>query len=215
MKNSFVFLLLLFFSAFLQAMPDSSLAEETRTLSREEQNKEALKAFEKILQMAESSERANILPQLEAAYFDIIKNYPEAYLTQESYWRIMLIYLTDYNPPAFVKAEVLREEFLKKYPDSKLRDLIDSTIAEGYHKHAQWDKLLKFYAPSIKQSIETGKFTKVADIFMYSEAKYRLNDLVEAEKGYKIVVATFPSAKESVVAKKRLEEIQAKKPKQP
>ena len=215
MKISFVLLLLLFSTAFLQALPGSSLAEETITLSREEQNKEALKAFEKILQISESTDRSNVLPQLEAAYFDIIKRFPEAYLTQESYWRIMLIYLTDYNPPAFVKAEALREEFLKKYPESKLRDLIDSTLAEGYYNHAQWDKLLKFYAPSIKKSIETGKFTKVADIFMYAEAKFRLNDLAEAEKGYKIVVSTFPAAKESAVAKKRLEEIQAKKPKRP
>jgi tetratricopeptide (TPR) repeat protein len=213
MKKSLVSLLLLLFSAFGQPMPDPSFAEEEKTLSRDEQNKEALKAFEKVLSLTESAERANVLPQIEAAYYDIIRRFPEAYLSQESYWRIMLIYLADYNPPAFAKAETLREEFLKKYPDSKLMDLIDSTLADGYYKHAQWDRLLKFYAPSIKQSIETGKFVKVADIFMYSEAKFRLNDLVEAEKGYKIVITTFPDSKESAVAKNRLEEIRAKRTK--
>ena len=203
------------FFLLAQTLPSGSYAEETKVLTRDEQNREALKAFEKILEMTESTERSAILPQIEAAYFDIIRRYPEAYLTQESYWRIMLIYLIDSNPPEFIKAADLRDEFLKKYPDSKLKDLMDSTLADGYYKHGQWDKLLMLYTPSIKQSIETGKFTRVADIFMYSEAKFRLNDLTEAEKGYRIVMATFPGAKESEVAKNRLGEIQAKRAKLP
>ncbi len=215
MKKFRIFFLLVQCFMLAQTLPDIAHAEEAKVLNRDEQNREALKAFEKILEMTESAERSTILPQIEAAYFDIIRRYPEAYLTQESYWRIMLIYLIDSNPPEFAKAAGLREEFLKKYPESKLKDLMDSTLADAYYKHGQWDKLLALYAPSIRKSIETRIFTKVADIFMYSEAKFRLNDLAEAEKGYKIVIATFPDAKESDIARSRLRDIQANKSKQP
>jgi tetratricopeptide (TPR) repeat protein len=200
---------------FAPAFPTVSFAEEVKPLSPDEQNKEAFKEFEKILDMTENAERSSILPRIEAAYYDIIRRYPEASLAQESYWRIMLIYMRDYNPPAFEKAEALREEFVKKHPDSRLRDTIDNTLGEGYYSHAQWDKLLRFYNPSIKRSIETGKFTRANDIFMYSEAKFNLNDLEEAAKGYRIIIATFPDTRVSALAQKRLEEIQAGKPKQP
>jgi hypothetical protein len=72
-----------------------------------------------------------------------------------------------------------------------------------------------FFVPSVKQSIETGKFTKIYDIFMFTEAKFMLNDIVEAEKGYKIIIANFPDSRESKTAKKRLEEIEQKKKKKP
>jgi hypothetical protein len=50
---------------------------------------------------------------------------------------------------------------------------------------------------------------------MYAEAKFGLNDLTEAEKGYKIVVADFAETKEGSFARKRLEEIRTKKTKRP
>lgn len=218
MKKSLIFVLLTLISVFsagssseLWAADDKKVDDE---LSVEEQNKKALEAFKTILDLSESDDRQAVLPQLEAAYNQVISSYPKAYLTQEIYWRLIQIYLNEYRPPAFEKAEELRSAFYKKYPDSKLKDLIDRAIADGYFKNSKWEKLAAFFVPSIKQSIESGKFTKIYDIFMFTEAKFNLNDLVEAEKGYKIVIANFPDSRESKTAKKRLEEIEQKRQKQ-
>ncbi len=221
MKNSLIFVLLLLISVLsVSAGPSSAARSEeekkgTADLSVEEQNKKALESFQTILELSESGDRQTVLPQLEAAYYHVISSYPKAYLTQEVYWRLIQIYVNEYRPPAFEKAEGLRREFYKKYPDSKLGDLIDRALADGYFKNSKWEKIVAFFVPSVKQSIETGKFTKIYDIFMFTEAKFRLNDLVEAEKGYKIIIANFPDAKESKIAKKRLEEIEQKRQKQP
>jgi len=219
MKKSLVFLLLLLIAVFLatpfsglRAADDKKIADDQ---SVDEQNKKALEAFKAILDLSESGDRKTVLPQLEAAYYRIITSYPKAYLTQEIYWRLVQIYVNEYTPPAFEKAEGLRAEFNKKYPDSKLGDLVDRALVDGYFKHGKWEKLASFFVPSIKKSIETGKFTKVYDIFMYTEAKFRLNDFVEAEKGCKIIIANFPDSKEGKIAKKRLEEIEQKRQKQP
>lgn len=213
MKKYPVFALLYLLPISLLSPQSALPAEDTAAMSVEEQDREAFKAFEKILELTGEGERTGILPQLEAAYHDIIRRYPKAHLAQESYLRLMLLYLTDFTPPAFAKAEGLREEYVLKYPDSPMRGLLDRTLAESYHKHEQWEKLLRFYMPSIRQSIETGKFPRVLDIFMFAEAKFGLNDLAEAEKGYKIVVADFAETKEGSFARKRLEEIKTRKTK--
>jgi hypothetical protein len=215
MKKYPFFTLLYLLPLSLPGAQPAVAADDGPALSVEEQNSAAFEAFNRILELAGERERAGILPELEAAYRDIIRRYPEAHLAQESHLRLMLLYLTDFNPPAFAKAESLRDEFVLRYPDSPLRGILDRTLAESYHKHEQWERLLRFYTPSIRQSIETGGFTRVFDIFMYAEAKFGLNDLVEAEKGYKIVISVFSETREGSLAKKRLEEIQTKKTKRP
>lgn len=219
MKKSRIFLPLFLIVVFLAApLSDLRAADDKQgadELSVDEQNKKALESFNEILDLSESGDRQKVLPQLEAAYLKIISSYPKANLTQETYWRLVQIYMNEHVPPAFEKAEGLRREFNKKYPGSRMGDLIDRSIADGYYKNSMWDKLLVFIAPSIKQSVETGKFTKVYDLFMFTEAKYNLNDLVEAEKGYKLIINKFPDFRESKIAKKRLEEIELKRQKQP
>ncbi|MEW6107912.1 MAG: hypothetical protein AB1632_01905 [Nitrospirota bacterium] len=176
-------------------------------LSIEEQNKEALETFKKILGLTENSDRISVLPQIETAYMDIINKYPQAQLTQECHWRLMSVYLSEYNPPAFEKAEHLRSEFIKKYPESTQRSIIEDTLADGYYKNAKWEKLLRFYTPVIRQFVEKGVLMRPGEMFMYSEAKFKLGDLVESEKGYKIVIGLFPGTKEALKSKERLEEI--------
>lgn len=215
MRKYLVSALLLVVPALTVSMQPVFAAGDTVALSAEEQNKKALEEFEKILDMTGEADRSTILPQIEAAYLGIINNYPQSHLAQESCWRLMMLYLTDFVPPAYAKAEDVRAEFIRKYPDSKMRGLIDRTLAESYHKNEQWEKLLALYTPSVRQSVETGKFPRALDIFMYAEAKFGLNDMVEAEKGYKIVAANFPKSREGQFAAKRLEEIRTLKSKKP
>ena len=195
---------------------DVSAVENNKTkveLSLDDQNRLALKAFEKILEITDSDEREKILPRLEEAYIEITRLYPGAHLTQEVYWRLMGIYLDEYSPPMYAKAEDLRKGFHQNFPESRMKDSIDRMLSDSYYRNGKWDKLLDMHTPSVKRSIETGQFNKIYDIFMYTEAKFGLDDFVEAEKGYKIVLANFPSSRESATAQKRLEEIEAKKKK--
>lgn len=210
-------LLSLLFSGFLLITNIAMAAETTegvQSLSTEDQNIKALEAFNQILELTEdSTDRASILKPLEAAYRDIISKYPKAVLSQECYWRLVMIYINEYNPPLFEKAEQAYDDFIKKYPDSQVKNLIAHTLTDAFYKQGKWDKLLKFYAPAIKEFIRTEKLAGPSEMFLYSEAKFHTGDLVEAEKGYKIVIDRFPGSRDSSISKKRLEEIKDKKSK--
>lgn len=215
MKKYPFFTLLYLLPLSLPGAQSAVASADAPALSVEEQNRAAFDAFNRILELKGEREGAAVLPELEAAYQDIIARYPETHLAQESHLRLMLLYLTDLNPPAFAKADNLRAAFVLRYPDSPMQGILDRTLAESYHNHEQWERLLRLYTPSIRRSIETGAFTRVFDIFMYAEAKFGLHDLVEAEKGYKIVISGFPETREGSLAQKRLEEIQTRKTKKP
>jgi outer membrane protein assembly factor BamD (BamD/ComL family) len=210
MKKSLILSLLLCSAVFIAAVPSVLHAEEEKKadseLSADEQNKLALEAYELILELSASGERKDILQQLENAYYGVISKYPKANLAQEAYWRLIQIYLGEYHPPAIEKAERVREEFVRKYPDSKMKMVIDRSVVDWYLKNAKWDKITAFFAPAIRKSIETGKYN-IYEIMMYTEAKYNLGDMTEAEKGYKIINANFPSTKEGARARQRIEEI--------
>lgn len=182
-------------------------------LPREEQEKKALEAFNNILELTETGSREEILPRLEKAYIDIIKNYPEAPLAQESYWRLIVIYTRDYNPPKIEEAEAAYRDFINSFPDSPFRKEIEDTMVRFYYTQKLWEKLLNIQIPYIKEYIKTGELKTPVHLFYYSEAKYGLGDYKEAEKGFRTIVTLFPGSSEASVAKKRLEEISLKKEK--
>lgn len=202
-------LALLFFTAIFISGAASETIEkiDSKELSAEVQTQKAMEVFEKILKLTENSSRSEVLPQLETEYLRIIKEYPNASLVPECYWRFILIYLNDYNPPLTEKAEALHGEFTKKFPDSTLRPLIEEALSKNYLNGLKWEKLLRLYTPAIKEFIEKGKKPRVHELFMYSEAKFNLGDLEEAEKGYKIIIDQFIDTKEAMESKKRLEKI--------
>lgn len=178
-------------------------------LSLEEQSKKALDTFNKILILTEdATDRQAILPQMEAMYEEVINNYPDAPLVEESYWRLISINMEEFKPPRVDKAERLYQDFLKKYPESPLKIYMEHTFGRFYHTNKMWDKLLRLFTPQVKKFIKTGKLDSSYPLFMYSEAKFNLGDFVEAEKGYKIVIEFFPKTGEGETAKKRLKEIQ-------
>ncbi len=204
----FIFLVSACATAPVEKVGERKPSSETKALSPAEQDARALVAFNEILTISQSSDsRWAALPQIEEKYNEIITKYPEASLAQESYWRLIAIYVNDYNPPAYDRAEALYSEFLKKYPQSDLRGFVDETLGISYYKNAEWDKLLKVCLPSYQKYIEEGKRPRPSLLFMYSEANFNLGNFPEAEKGYKILIDMFPRLNESVKAKARLEEI--------
>ncbi len=180
-------------------------------LSQKEQDSRALVIFEQVAEVFAGDDRKAALPKAEALYLKIINEYPDAALGQECYWRLILIYLRDYTPPQFEKAEAHYTAFVKKYAQSPLRREIEDSVAKAYYVNGKWDKLLAFYTPAVRRYIETGKLDRPHDIYYYAEAKMNLGDLVEAEKGYKIVISLFPKFREGILAAQRLEQLGKKK----
>lgn len=181
--------------------------EKAQELSPADQDQRAIEIFQKIFDLSEEPDRKTILPKMEALYLEIVNNYPKAAISHESYWRLVLIYLNDYEPPDFEKTEDIYGRFVTKYPDSPFRNEIDDTITVNYVRNRKWENLLRFYTPAVKRYIETNKLSRPNGMFYYSEAKLNLGDLTEAEKGYKIVIALFPGSRESKMSQQRLDVI--------
>lgn len=207
-----LFLLLLFSVAGLSCRSASDrteegLARDTSGLSAEQQDKKALELFKKAYEILGDSSRKEAVPKLEALYREIIDNYPKAVLTQECYWRLILIYLNDYSPSAYDKVESAYNAFIVRYPASQFRGEVEDAISQNYFHNGRWDAIIKLYTPAVRNYIKTGKLSRPQEMFMFAEAKLKLGDAAEAEKGYKIVIGLFPNSRQGSVSKLRLEDI--------
>jgi len=180
---------------------------DTTKLSPQQQNDMAMVEFEKILDLITKYGRRNVLPQMEKDYNDIIRKYPDSFIAQESFWRLVELKMKDTFPPNINSAEDYREKFLNKYPDSRMIKPIDDSMSRFYYRNHDWERLEKVLEIHIKKFIETGKLEGPLFMFFYSEAKFNLKEYVEAKKGYKIVIKRFPTSLEASVSKDRLKEI--------
>lgn len=179
-----------------------------KELPVEEQEQKVNELFGRILSLTEAAEdRQSVLPQMEALYDEIINNYPDVPLVEETYWRLIALSVEEFKPPKIDKAERLYKDFLRRYPNSTLTFNIEQALGQFYYANKMWDRLLRTFTPYIKKFIATGKLDRPYHLFMFSEAKFNLGDLIEAEKGYKIVIEFFPKTTEGETSKKRLEEI--------
>lgn len=194
-------------------MPEKAagkLPEKDQELSVAEQNKGAQVLFEKIFEVVDNNERKDVLLQIEAMYRDIVNTYPKAPLAQESFWRLILIYLNDYNPPLFDKLETTYGQFIERYPQSPFRDEIERDIAKSLFFHKQWDRIIRFTTPAVKAFISSGKLGNPREMLLYSEAKLNLGDTEDAARGFKIVIVNFPKTPEAIRAAQLLDAVTAK-----
>lgn len=176
-------------------------AEETKSLE----------LFTSVLELAESTDdRKSVLPKIEELYEKIIRDYPQTPLAQESYWKLITIYVEDYSPPAYDRAEMKYNEFIEKYPQSYIKGFIDDTLSNSYYKNADWNGLFKFTSPAYQEYLEKGKQPRASMMFMYSEANYNLGNIEEAAKGYKIVSELFPKLIVGIKSKQMLGKIGSK-----
>ncbi len=176
-----------------------------------EDESRSLDIFSEILDLSYSSEgRQAVLPKMEALYEKIITEYPDAPLAQESYWKLITMYLEDYSPPELDKAEKRYNEFKARYPDSWLRSIIEDSLAKGYYQNGQWDLLLELSAPSYDDYIEKGKQPRASILFMYAEAGLHLGQVSNAKKAYEIVAELFPLYREGKKSVSILQEMEKK-----
>jgi tetratricopeptide (TPR) repeat protein len=165
----------------------------------------SLELFSEVLELVESTaDRKSVLPKIEELYNEIIEQYPDAPLAQESYWKLITIYVQDYSPPAYDRAKTRYEEFKNKYPQSFLQGFIEDTLGNSYYKNGEWDSLLELTMPSYREYVEKGKEPRASMMFMYSEAKYNMGFIEEAEEGYAIVAKLFPKLIVGIRSKKML-----------
>jgi tetratricopeptide (TPR) repeat protein len=170
----------------------------------EEQDEDAMKAYEDILALADRSRRSEILPQLEQAHLDVIQRYPDSYLAHESYLMLIRSYLEDYHPPRWEEAEALYRRYFVRYEAPRMGRTIDFYMARFYYRDQEWDKLAAFIIPLMRRFAETGELPSSAHLFYYSEAMYNKKDFEEAEKGYLLIVESYPDSLEASIAKTRL-----------
>ncbi|HBH61164.1 MAG TPA: hypothetical protein DDX85_05365 [Nitrospiraceae bacterium] len=171
----------------------------------------SLELFKSVLELIETTDnRKSVLPKIEELYENIIRDYPNAPLAQESYWKLITIYVEDYSPPAYDKAEMKYNEFVKMYPQSYIKGFIDDTLSNSYYKNADWNGLLTLTSPVYHEYLEKGKQPRPSMIFMYAEANYNLGNIEEAVRGYEIVSDLFPKLIVGVKSKQMLEKIASK-----
>ncbi len=228
-RNSWHFILLIGLLALLDfscaTAPEKVVPEKPVQVKKQVEGKEtyvpkeeeskSLELFTEVLDLVESTDdRKSILPKIEDLYDKIISQYPDAPLAIESYWKLITIYVDDYSPPAYDKAESKYQEFLRNYPQSFLKGFIEDTLGNSYYRNAEWNRLLKLSSPSYQEYLEKGSEPRASVLFMYSEANYHLGNIIEAEKGYKIVTKLFPKLIVGIKSKKMLEKIKENRGKQ-
>lgn len=187
--------------------PTRPVSKATVQLTIEEQQKQSLDLFNKILELSQENDRSTVLDKMSEIYFQIIDQYPDAPLAQESYWRLVEIYLKDYRPPRKEEALLLYQELKNRYPDSPLKDPVQSSISRFFYTNQMWNDLIAFERPYVEEFIKSGKLANPTHLFLFSEAKLNLKDVKEAYKGYKIVLKFFPQSSEAKIAQERMKTI--------
>ncbi len=109
----------------------AGVPEKASGLSPEEQDKKAYEILNQILELSSGMKRQSNLPQMKELYRDIIEKYPESYLAQESYLRLIIIAREEKTAAGDARAEQLYQEFLVRYPNSRMRRILEYEARGG------------------------------------------------------------------------------------
>jgi hypothetical protein len=107
------------------AMPP---VEPVQKLSHAEQKEQAYEVFKQILDLSNSPDRLENLPRIKGLYREIMDKYPDVGLAQECYLRLVILAKQEETESGDKEAEQLYQEFLQKYPESKLKPIIASEL---------------------------------------------------------------------------------------
>lgn len=208
--RNFINIVLIFLLSACAAplVEDKDIMKPEVGVLQKEREAEAFEKFNEILVIKRSSrDRKAVLPKMEELYIQLIDEFPDVPIAQESYWKLMEIYVKDYSPPLYDKAEKLYSRFTKNYPESGLKWLVYKTLALSYYLHKEWGRLLKFSTPGFNEYMARGEFPMPFIIFMYAESNFQLGNFKEAETGFQIVIEKFPQLNEEKRAKERIRHI--------
>lgn len=209
MKRTRILLIALIVASLFSAcaaVPEKRPPEVIRkTVPVEEQKRLADEKFNEILLVSQSSKDKNVtLPKMEKLYLELVNDYPDAPIAQESYFKLFELYVRKHVPPQYDKAEKLYSEFSRRYPRSAFKSLVDRTLGIMYHKDKEWERLLKLSKPVFMGFVEKGERPPPFMIFSYAESSFQLRDFDEAERGFKVLLEEFPDFSENGLAKARI-----------
>jgi tetratricopeptide (TPR) repeat protein len=183
-----------------------------KTIPVEEQKRLARKKFEEILDVSDSSKDKSVTyPKMEKLYLELAEKYPDAPLAQESYFKLIELYVRKHIPPQYDKAEEVYYRFTKAYPRSPVKDLVDRTLGIMYYKDKKWESLLKMTTPIFLNFVEKGERSQPFMLFSYAESNFQLRNFDEAERGFKILLEEFPDFSEKRLSKARITYIKSKR----
>ena len=103
-------------------------SEPVQKLNADEQKKPAFEILKEILSLSESPDRENNLPRIKALYRKIVEAYPDLVLAQESYMRLVILAKEENTPAGDAEAEQIYQEFLQKYPGSRMQRVIENEL---------------------------------------------------------------------------------------
>jgi TolA-binding protein len=209
-RIAIIFLVILFSEFYLLSCAVAPPKEEPSEISVEEQDRLSMEKFEELLESTANIPHDKTRPMAREGFYEIIDKYPDSYLAEESYFRLIISYLEDFYPPEEAKAEAIYREYFEKYPKPRLNNAINDTMVRFYYKTGSWEKLVAFSIPYLSDYVKTGTLKAPLFLFFYSEGKFNLNDLKEARIGYKTLIHYFPNSREAKIAKEKLKIIQSK-----
>ena len=195
-RARFLQALLLLWSAFVLSCvppPEVGVSPERPVVSMppQEQEEKSFEVFESMLEETTGKSIEEKTPVLDAGYRDIIRNYPDSFLAEESYLRLMLLNLENYDPPRVEEAERVYREYFRIYPAPRLNNAMNDSLARIYYTYGYWDRLAAFCVPMVKRYLEGRAASDALYLFYYSEAKLRLGEPGEAAKGYVLLQRQF------------------------
>ncbi len=170
-------------------------------MSKAEQEKGAFERFQKLYEDTKNRDRAEAIPLIVDAYEGIIRDFPDAGLAQEAYLKLVMINLEDNNPPDTAAAEEYFRRMVERYPGSVLLNAAEGTIMGHYFHKKNWEPLLRFTAPLVRQHLES---PKIGELFYYAEANRRLGRGDEARNAFQILIDRFPRTREAKLARERM-----------
>ena len=170
----------------------------------QEQEKHSLEKYSEVLDMIANVPAHEVAAQLNEKYKEIIKDYPDSYYAEESYFRLIKSSIRDPWPPDFDTAERYYAEYSKNYPKPRMIVVMNDFMVRTYDEYKQWDRLIAFLQPYIKRYVQTGNAEPVHFMYYYSEAKAGKNEFEEARRGFQTVINLFPDSAEAKFASKRL-----------
>lgn len=178
--------------------------------SVQEQEQLAMVKLGEMLDETTPLRREAAVPVLINGYFEVIENYPYSFIAEESYFRLMTIYLKDFYPSREAEAEALYSEYFTKYRNPQTGMAMTTDLARHYYETKNWRKLSSFTVPFMREFAKSGKYGDTVFLFYYSEAQFFLEKYGEARKGYKYMIKNNPNSRDSKLANARLKVIKTK-----
>lgn len=183
----------------------ASVKKDGPQMTVQEQEDKAMDKFRDMLEGTKELRREDTVPLITAGYGEVIDKYPDSFLAEESYYRLMVLNLRDYSPPREEEAERLYREYFQKYKDPRIGMAMNGDLARYYYDNNRWERLARFTTPFMREFLKSGKYGDTVFIFFYTEAKFFLKDYEEARKGYQIIKKNFPGTGNAKIAEHRLE----------